>query len=460
MNTRPSRRALMVTYHFPPVGGVGVQRVLKYVTYIPRFGWEPVVIAPGNPAYGLRDASLMAALPSTLEVHRTATAEPGKLPVAAEHLVNRGRGGSTATATDLTSGATRGSPVLRVLRKLAIGWNRVWAALLFPDTSVAWVPFAVVAGWRAHRRKPVDAVFSTALPVSTHLAGGMLSGLIGRPWVADFRDPWLDNPLMGRPARPKRWLGRRAERWMVRRAARVVFAMDALRDMYVARYPEFAAKFVYIPNGYDRADLVGIEPAPYEPGRFHILFAGSLYRPQELDAFLAGVERLLLRRPEFRDRLRVHFVGRVNEANERTGADFAKPERLGQVVSFEGFVPRSIALARIAGADALLQLMPDSPGMEIFVGGKLLEYLAFDRPILVVMPPSEGRRLVDSLALGRSADVEPGSVADALERLLDDPPAPGPTDPEGRYDRVNLARELAGVLDEAVAEHEARKGPR
>jgi hypothetical protein len=104
--------------------------------------------------------------------------------------------------------------------------------------------------------------------------------------------------------------------------------------------------------------------------------------------------------------------------------------------------------------------MPDIKGTEIFVGGKLLEYLAFDRPILAVMPPGEGRRLVDSLPLGRSADVEPDSVAHALEGLLDDPPAPGPTDPEGRYDRVNLARELAGVLDEVVAEHEARKGRR
>jgi len=114
----------------------------------------------------------------------------------------------------------------------------------------------------------------------------------------------------------------------------------------------------------------------------------------------------------------------------------------------------------MAGADALLQLMTAEPGTEMFVGGKLLEYMAFDRPILAVMPPGEGRRLVDSLAVGRSADVEPESVARALEGLLDNPPAPGPTDPEGRYDRVNLASELASVLDVVVAEHEGREGRR
>jgi hypothetical protein len=94
----------------------------------------------------------------------------------------------------------------------------------------------------------------------------------------------------------------------------------------------------------------------------------------------------------------------------------------------------------------------------MFVGGKLIEYMAFDRPILAVMPHGEGRRLVDSLPCGRSADVEPGSVADALEGLLDNPPAPGPTDPTGRYDRVNLARELAALLDQVTAEWKAGKG--
>jgi glycosyltransferase involved in cell wall biosynthesis len=234
--------------------------------------------------------------------------------------------------------------------------------------------------------------------------------------------------------------------------------MDGLRAMFVERYPEFAARFVYIPNGYDRADLAGLTPVTGEPGRFTILFAGSLYRPGELDAFLGGVERLVARRPDLRSRLRVQFVGRASSGNRRLANSYTAPGRLGDVVRFEGFVPRREALARMAGADALLQLMTDEPGTGMFVGGKLIEYMAFDRPILAVMPPGEGRRLVDGLAGGRTADVEPGSVADALERLLDDPPPRGRTDPEGRYDRVNLARELATVLDQVAAESSAQKG--
>ncbi len=426
------------------------------------------MVAPGNPAFPVRDPSLMGVLPPGLEVHRTRSFEPGKIPNAMENRLNRpsgkarpsgmsaAAGESGARAADMTSASMGASRRLRILRKLTIGWNRVWAVLLYPDTTVAWMPFACWAGWRAHRRKRVDIVFSSALPITAHMAGGMVAKLTRRPWVADFRDPWIGNPFTARPGRLKRWLQRRTERGVVKRAARVVFAMDLLREMYVERYPEYADKFVFIPNGYDRADLVEIEPAPYEPGRFHLLFAGSLYRPQELDAFLGGVEVLVKRRPDMRGRLKVHFVGRVNEANSRTGAEFSRPERLGDMISFEGFVPRNVALARMAGADALLQLMPDEPGTRMFVGGKLLEYLAMDRPIFVVMPHGEGRQLVDSLPAGRSADVEPASVADALERLVDDPPAKGPADPAGRFDRVNLTAELGRLFDEVAEEHARR----
>ena len=446
-------RVLVVTYFFPPVGGVGVQRTLKYVTYLPRWGWEPVVVAPGDPAFPVRDPSLMTTLAPGLEVHRTASLEPGRLPSVAARLLSRRRSGSSAAATpDLTANSARGSLSMRLLRKTSILWNRIWAVLLFPDGVIAWMPFAVRSGLMAHRRRPVDVIYSSAAPISTHLAAGLIKRYTGRPWVADFRDPWIGNPFAAPLSRPKRWMQRRMERWIVERADRVIVAVDLMRVQFAERYPDLADKFVHIPNGYDRSDLIGIEPAPPpQPGGFHLLYAGSLYRPKELEAFLLGVERLLARRPDLRQRLKVDFVGRVNDANAKVAAEFDRPERLAGVIGFEGFMPRPMALARMAGADALLQLMPDIAGAEIFVGGKLGEYLAFDRPILAVMPRGEGRALVEGLPTGIVADVEPGSVADALERLLAHTPASATADPTGRFDRVNLAGELARELDNIVA---------
>ncbi len=447
-----SGRVLVITYFFPPVGGVGVQRTLKYVTYLPRWGWEPAVVAPGDPAFPVRDPSLVPTLAPGLEIHRTASLEPGRLPTAAVRLLSRRSGSAGAVSADLTASSAQGSLPLKVLRKISVVWNRIWAVLLFPEGAIAWVPFAVRAGRKAHRRRPVDVIYSSSSPISTHVAAGLIKRSTGLPWVADFRDPWVGNPFAAPLSRPKRWLQRRMERWIVARADRVIVAVDAMRVQFAGRYPDMADKFVHIPNGYDRADLVGIEPAPPPtPGGFHLLYAGSLYRPRELEAFLLGVERLLARRPDLRARLKVDFIGRVNDPNAKAAAEFDKPGRLAGVVGFEGFMPRPRALARMAGADALLQLMPDMPGAEIFVGGKLSEYLAFDRPILAVMPRGEGRALVEGLPTGITADVEPGSVADALERLLDHTPAPAPADPAGRFDRVNLAGELARELDRVAA---------
>lgn len=460
-------RVLILTYHFPPVGGIGVQRTLKYVTYLPRWGWEPVVIAPRDPAFPLRDQALLAAVPEGVEIHRTLSLEPARLTMFARRAMPRRNAGPAAGATagrrDGASSAAPGnasaSGGLRWLARLgARGWQSAWDTLLFPDQAIAWLPSAVRAGLTVNRRAPVDVLYSSAMPVSTHLVAGLLRNRTGLPWVADFRDPWVDSPIQETPRGPKRQMQRRTERWIVERADRVVLAMEGLRKMFAARYPSLAEKFVYIPNGYDLADFADLTPSRPDPDRFSLLFAGSLYRHGELEAVLEGIELLAKRRPDLRARLLVRFLGRANEENKRIAAEYTAPDRIGDVLRFEDFVPRHEALAQMAGADALLQLRSAEPGSEMFVSGKVFEYMTVNRPILAVMPPGDGRDLVDSLPGGRSADVEPASVADALERLLDDPPVPGPSDAERRYDRVNLAGELAVVLDSVVADPARSRG--
>jgi hypothetical protein len=157
-----SGKVLVVTYYFPPLGGVGVQRTLKYITYLPRWGWRPIVVTPGNPAYAVRDASLLDALPADLEVHRTTSWEPGRwLGAVARRL---GTGGAGRTVSKLRSAS-----------------DRVWGALLFPDNQVGWAPFGARAGRKASRGTGFDVVYSTAAPISAHLIAGMVKRSTGRP---------------------------------------------------------------------------------------------------------------------------------------------------------------------------------------------------------------------------------------------------------------------------------------
>ncbi len=458
-------RVLVITYFFPPVGGVGAQRTLKYATYLPRFGWEPIIVTPDDPGYPLRDHSLMQEVPGDLEVHRSLSLEPARLAQALARRVRPGprtdgidrqaRSSTPDTAEPRSGrGGGPGRSLLGTLRDRGLRggarlWSRVWAALLFPDETVAWLPFGLLSAVRLARKQSVDVLYSSSPPVSAHLMAAIVKAATGRPWVADFRDPWVGNPLAHARSALRRRLEAATERWIVSHADRVVLAMEELRVQFAERYPDRSASFVHIPNGYDRSDL---EQLPATQRRsdsaFRMTYAGSLYRQGELDVFLSGVTRLLSRRPDLRSRLRIDFIGRLNEANARLAAVATQPGRLGEVVRFQGFVPRREALAAMAASDALLQLMPAEPGAGMFVGGKLLEYLMFDRPILAMMPPGEGRALVDSLTNGRTVDVDPDAVAAAIEQLVDDPPSPAPADPEGRYDRVTLAGALARLLED------------
>lgn len=443
------RRLLVVSYFFPPTGGVGVQRTLKFVKYLSVEGWRSAVVTPAHPAYPIRDPGLLDEIPSDTEVVRTTCPEPAGLAGSlAERFARRGRtaGGPPGSA------APRGRPgrSRAVLRAAGRWWTRFVRVFLFPDDQVLWWPFAVRAGRRAHSRYPVDAIYSSSPPFTTHLVGRSLHGMTGRPWIADFRDPFVGNAFADQPSLPKRSLQRWLEGRIVQAADRVVVASPSMERALRERYPLRADRIVCIPNGYDRSDLDGIVPAPRDPGLFTLVYSGSVYGNRELCIFLDDLERLLERRPELRARLRVEFVGRVNVANQRLADAHATPARLGEVVSYTGFLPRAEALRRMRSADALLQLIADDPGKEVVIGAKILEYLAFDLPILAVVPTGDARAVLDELDWGIVADPEPGAIADGLERLLEAPKPDRRADPEGRYDRAAQARRLAELLDSVI----------
>jgi glycosyltransferase involved in cell wall biosynthesis len=503
-------RVLFVAYNFPPIGGVGIQRTLKHATYLPRFGWQPVVLTARDPGWGVRDAEAEMALPPELVVERAFSPEPVKLrrllgralrplrgrrkAAGAGGAAGVGAGGAAGVgagvgaggaaggaagvdpdeavggpvAADRASGSLVRPPGPLTRRALAV-WGTAARWTFYPDEQVGWVPFAVRRGLALHREAPFDAVYSSSPPISSHLAAALIARRAGVPWVADFRDPWIGNAFAAPPPPHHRYFQKRIERRIARIADVVVMATDGLAKAFTTRYPEAATRCVAIPNGYDRADLPPGATASARPkrsagrsgGRFRLVYGGSLYGADELRVFLDGLELLLARRPELRRRLAVEFVGQVNVENRLLAAAYATPERLGSVVTYTGFLPHKEALRRMLEADALLQLIAAGPGKSHVQGGKLMEYVGLDRPILAVVPEGDARAMLAELGWGIVADPTPEGVAGGMERLLAEPAPARRADPEGRYDRINLAARLAGVLDGAVTRRApgADRGP-
>ena len=445
------RRVLIVAYFFPPLGGGGIQRTLKYARYLPVSGWQPVVITARNPGYEIRDPALEGEVPARLEVHRSTIWEPSRLYrwlVSVTGYAKRAAYREASKVQPAGPSSVPGEGQSSLPPRLGI-WANLSRYLIFPDDQISWVPFAIRSAEHVLRDTPCDVLYSTSPPITGHVIAGLLKRRSGLPWVADFRDPWIGNafafPLPGLHQRFQRWI----ERWIIRNADRSVFATPSLTAMYGKRYPSHAHRFVTVPNGYDRSDYPVRRHLPPD-GPFRLVYAGSLYGDQELAIFLGGLRRLRARRPELAARLKIEFVGWLSGRNRALADQIEQDDDLRDVVTFAGFLPRSDALDRLAGASAALHLLAEGAGKDLFVAGKLFDYLALDLPLLAVVPPGDVRTILGELEWGIIADPTDEAVESGLEQLMTAGDGRSRADPTGLYDRMNLARRLAGILDDVA----------
>ena len=253
------RKILIVSYHFPPDASVGGMRPAKFAKYLPKFGWEPLVLTVQERYHPLTDQSKLTDLDPTLRVYRTRMLpQPGRLYLALK------RGNRTPTPAppgpSVTPSSTNHRGVLSSIKR-ALG-----SVECLPDDKQIWIPMAVPAAAKLIHQHKIDAVLTTGPPMSCHVIGLMLKAMTGRRWVADFRDPWLlDSRHSQRDSNiPSTAFSRKAEAWLERKTMRkadsVVFTTDRMQAYLHQRYPFLTNKSAVILNGYDPSDFNGGEP--------------------------------------------------------------------------------------------------------------------------------------------------------------------------------------------------------
>ena len=357
------RRVLIVTYYFPPSGGAGVQRVLKWVKYLRDFGVEPVVLTVEAGAYPELDETLARDVPPGVAVHRTRALDPFG---AYARLTGRSRQAAVASATGRISDEDAWT------ERLARGLR---ANVFLPDARIGWVPFAVREARRVHRAVPFDAVLTSGPPHSAHLVGRALRRRTGLPWIADFRDPWTDihyNRKLPRTA-PAHRLDAALERSVLREASAVTTVSPSLRALLaskVDRPPEFC-HVIY--NGFDAEDFAADLPEP-DSAAFVLGYVGTLYEQPE--ALWQALARLRERGEVAR--LRVRLVGRVPPGTPAVLAAHG----LDGIAEVVPYVTHDDAVREMARATLLLLTIEAWPHEEIILPGKTFEYLATGRPVL------------------------------------------------------------------------------
>jgi glycosyltransferase involved in cell wall biosynthesis len=451
----------MVLFHFPPIGGVAVPRNILNAKYLPEFGWTPVVVAPRDGG-GILDPDLLKLVPNELSVFRAWYPEPRHLrrivdPIRARLPRGGGQGGSQCPVTpgDRRTRVSSGSAAGASETAPAPGWFwRLYRLLAFPDNQVAWLPFALIAALRAHRQGRFDVVYSTAAPTTVHLVAGLVKLLTGVPWVAEFRDPWLGNPITEAIYGPRPWLHRRLqvklERWIMRSADVVVFVSPSTARLYRKRYRD-SAEIVTITNGHDRAEASLRSMDAEHPGKYKIVWTGSLIRPNELVMFLNALEAVVLRRPDLADMLRVAFFGEVSDACRAVADEFIHRGPLAQILQFEGFVARTTALQALADADAALVMLGAGSGLGQTIPAKLFDIIGQDQQVLAILPHGDARDILTELNWGVLAAPEAADIERAIEQLLVTERPQRRADPTGKYERKALTGHLADAFTTAAA---------
>lgn len=410
---RPDLHVLMLAYFYPPLGGAGVQRSLKFSKYLPQFGCYPSVISSESGAY-MNDPSLLAEVPSSGTIIRLP-----HTPIVTRLIKWRQRSDRGGQSSNQPSSGS--APVS------SDSWRQAWrdtalktiGALQYPDDKAAWGGQARRVAMELIRKNPVDLIFSTSPPISAHLAAMRIAKCANLPWVADFRDLWTSNPAYDMPAW-RRSLDIRLEKKLLDSANGVITVSEHLASMLRVRRPSKNKDTVLaISNGYDEADFSHALPLPGKSEEFRVVHAGTFYGHQSPDEFLNGVERLFQLEPEARKRLRLRFVGNVGARFERTLREFKA--RHPQVLELTGYVEHPRAIAEMLAADALLLVIGgDAKLTEGVMTGKLFEYLRAGRPVLQVGAVNgEAARLLQNTGAGIAVAADDvAEIAAVISRWL------------------------------------------
>jgi glycosyltransferase involved in cell wall biosynthesis len=375
-------KVLLVTMYFPPAGGGGVQRPLKFATHLPSFGIETHVLAPDDPKWVHRDEE--ATPPTQAWVHRVRYHGPrGRIP-----------------SEDLYA--------LEGLDRLRYQAGAVFRRALVPDKSVTWAPAAIPAAIRIVKREGIDAVLTTSPPNSINLIGAAVKKATGVKWIADLRDPLIadaDNPVERLPARLKENVQRVVARLVASQADAIVTAWDGIADEIRAYEPKVG--ITVIPNGADYDDFEGLA-YKRSPDRFRITHTGSFFGKRDPRPFLTALKESGL------ESIVARFVGEL-AARDR---EWAETLGLGDRLELLPFGSRHRSLAYQRDSEALLLLLPQAGerGTPV-LPGKIFEYLAAERPILAAVPP-KGAAANLIRESGAGVVVPPDDVAGIREALV------------------------------------------
>jgi glycosyltransferase involved in cell wall biosynthesis len=400
------------------MGLSGVQRTLKFVKYLPQFGWQPTVLTVTPTGYFAQDFTLLEEInPLHIDVMRVGSLDPNRL--------FRKKG---------------------VVKMPSEGWRKILTYLsdwfFIPDNKIGWKRKVLKYAESLFRERKFDIIFATAPPFTDFLIGAELSKKYHVPLVIDYRDAWHEYPLKYYPTPLHKWRNYVLEKRVLHAASRIITTNRRVKEMILQRFKNLRYNDVsIIPQGYDPKDFCPPRPGVATP-KFRITHAGVFYGDRTPKYFLQALQRIVSD-PAIKGNIEACFVGNLHDEH----LELIKEMRLEEYVNTTGYLDHQHCVEYLQASDVLwLMLNNDSQSP-----GKLYEYFGARKPVLACVNDGFLKQTVEETGAGivvEPDDVE--GIANALAgyyRQFKSKSLPRPDEEVvKRYDRVELTDELSKMF--------------
>jgi glycosyltransferase involved in cell wall biosynthesis len=357
-------KVLIITYYWPPSGGAGVQRWLKFSKYLPEFGWDPVILTvdPEYAAYPVIDNSLNLDISSSVEVHNTPATDYF-------NIYNKDKSKIPAAGFANTRESSFKDKIFRFIR----------GNFFIPDPRRGWNKYAFKKACELIETKGINHVITTSPPHSTQLLGLKIKKrypLI--KWMADLRDPWTDIYYYNHfyPTFISKRIDLCLEKKVLVNADRLVTVGPSLKSLFSLKVKGLEHKINVITNGFDTDDFKGLHSST--PEIFTISYIGTLSNDYPIEGFLNALNSLGQSGIVFK----LRFIGTVSSRQKTLISTFLKY----QTAEFVDTLKHSEAIRYMLESSLLLLIIPDHPSRKSIITGKLFEYLATGKPVICLGP--------------------------------------------------------------------------
>ncbi|HEY8892355.1 MAG TPA: glycosyltransferase [Clostridium sp.] len=441
------KNILIIAYFYPPLGGAGVQRTLKFAKFLEKFGYNVNVLTVDNEKGTIKDESLKLESTDGIKVFRAKQIENFIVSAIVNRKVTDVKIDNKEKNVKESFKITLKSKVKKKIKKYLLN---VYRNMYIPDDKISWKKDAVKLGLKIIKEEKIDIIYSTSSPYTGHLIALELKQKSNVPWIADFRDQWVANPFVDYStyAMSK---NEKMEKAVIEKADAVISVSKPIIEDFIDRYKnQETDKFKVITNGYDEEDFDNFN-MDLETSKYIITHNGTLYGKRSPKNFLIAIDRLIEDKKIRQMELTIRFVGQIGkDAQEDIRFFIAKYDN---IIEFISYLPHKESLKKLEYSSATLLIIEAGVGSEGIYTGKLFEYIRSGRNVIGIVPPGVANDLILDTNIGFCCHPEKvDEIYDAIyksysiwkgtQKKLDIN-----WEKVKKYNRENLTRELMGIIE-------------